>query len=207
MSVIDRLAAGLGRRDEVPNQELAKELREKNDTAGIGQLAVHLFDKDRNIANDCIKTLYEIGYTAPALIAEYSDSYVKLLGSKNNRMVWGAMIALSTVAALRADELYPYTGLFAELLHTGSVITVDGAVRALAGIASGKPEYARKIFPILFDLLKTTRPKSVPQYCESILPAVSPDFRDEFIRVLRSREGDLSPTQLARVNKAIKKLG
>ncbi|OHD57192.1 MAG: hypothetical protein A2014_12920 [Spirochaetes bacterium GWF1_49_6] len=207
MSAIDRLAASLGRRDEVPNQELAKELREKNDTAGIGEIAVHLFDKDKNIANDCIKTLYEIGYAAPALIAEYSDSYVKLLKSKNNRMVWGAMIALSTIAAIRADELYPHTNLFAELLNTGSVITVDGAVRVLAGIAAGKAEYARKIFPILFDLLKTTRPKSVPQYCESILPAVSPEFRDEFIRALRSRENDLSPTQSARVDKAIKKLG
>jgi hypothetical protein len=205
MSVIDKLATSLGRRDEVPNQELAKELREKDDRDGIRELAEHLFDKDKNIANDCIKTLYEIGYVKPELIADYYESYVKLLKSKNNRMVWGSMIALSTIAALRADGLFPHTDLFAELLNTGSVITVDGAVRVLAGIASGKTEYARKIFPVLFELLKTTRPKSVPQYCESILHAVSPEFKDGFVRVLRLREPDLSPTQAARVNKVIKK--
>ncbi|OHD54831.1 MAG: hypothetical protein A2Y33_02220 [Spirochaetes bacterium GWF1_51_8] len=205
--MIDKLATSLGRRDEVPNRELAKEIAAENDTAAVKELAEHLFDKDKNIAADCIKTLYETGYIKPELIAGHYESYIRLLKSKNNRMVWGAMIAMSTIAVIGADKLYPYTGIFAGLLKTGSVITIDCAVKTLAGIASAKPEYAHGVMPALFEHLRTTRPKDIAQHSESILPGVSPEFRDEFAGILRARESDLIPSQSARVKKVLKKLG
>ena len=42
MSVIDKLAYSLGRRDEVPNQELARDLAAKRDKAGIREIAENL---------------------------------------------------------------------------------------------------------------------------------------------------------------------
>ena len=43
MSVLDRLASSLHRRDEVPNQELARDLSAKKDKAGIREIAENLF--------------------------------------------------------------------------------------------------------------------------------------------------------------------
>jgi hypothetical protein len=42
--------------------------------------------------------LYELGYLAPELIADYVGDFIKLLKHENNRIDWGGMIALSTVA-------------------------------------------------------------------------------------------------------------
>ena len=61
MSVLDRLASSLGRRDEVPNQILAKQIVAKNDKVAVKELAENLSNKDKNIQSDCIKFLYVIG--------------------------------------------------------------------------------------------------------------------------------------------------
>ena len=95
MSALNRLASSLGRRDEVPNQELARDLAARKDKAGIREIAENLWNKDKNIQADCIKVLYEVGYLEPKLIADYAEDFVKLLRSKNNRLVWGGMTALA----------------------------------------------------------------------------------------------------------------
>lgn len=108
MSVLDQLACSLGHRDEVPNQELARCLAESEDSANIREVADGLQHKERAVQADCIKVLYEIGYLKPALIAPYASAFLKLLKSRNNRLVWGGMIALSTVGGLAANELFPH---------------------------------------------------------------------------------------------------
>ena len=45
MGYIDLIAFSLGRRDEVPNQELARKLADQKNEAGIKEIAGHLFDK------------------------------------------------------------------------------------------------------------------------------------------------------------------
>ena len=65
MSVLNRLASSLGRHDEIPNQELARNLAAKKDKAGIREIAENLWNKEKNIQADCIKVLYEIGYLNP----------------------------------------------------------------------------------------------------------------------------------------------
>src|SRR6266498_4365181 len=97
MSVLNHLASALGRRDEVPNQELARHLAANKDKAGIREIAENLWNKDKNIQADCIKVLYEVGYLEPKLITDYSEDFVKSLRSKNNRLVWGGMTALAEV--------------------------------------------------------------------------------------------------------------
>ena len=42
MSVLNRLATSLGRRDEVPNQELARDLAAKKDKVGVREIAENL---------------------------------------------------------------------------------------------------------------------------------------------------------------------
>ena len=82
MSVIGKLACSLNRRDEVPNQELAKELADKNDTHSIQELVENLSNKNKNIQSDCIKVLYEIALLKPQLVAIHIKEFISLLDNK-----------------------------------------------------------------------------------------------------------------------------
>ena len=204
MSVLNRLATSIGRRDEAPNQELARDLAAKKDKAGIREIAENLWNKDKKIQADCIKVLYEVGYSDPKLIADYADEFVKLLRSKNNRLVWGGMTALSEVARANPEGVFKHLTEIRKAMEAGSVITVDNAVKALAYTASAKAEYNRAIFPYLLKHLQTCRPKEVPQHSEKTLPAVNALNKAEFIKVLEKRMEDLSGSGLTRVKKVIK---
>src|SRR3990172_11069853 len=138
MSVLSRTSYFQNRRDEVPNQELAKALAETQDTGDIPEIAENLLNENQNVQSDCLKVMYEIGYIRPELIAAHVDDFLKLLKSKNNRLVWGSMIALSTVAGIKADEIFAHHGDIQEVMEKGSVITVDSGVKTLAIIASKK---------------------------------------------------------------------
>ncbi|MFZ5909776.1 MAG: hypothetical protein ACOYYU_07170 [Chloroflexota bacterium] len=203
MTILDQLACSLGRRDEVPNQELARQLAAARDAEGICEIAEALWHKDKNIQADCVKVLYEVGYLAPDLVAPYALDFLKLLKSRNNRLVWGGMIGLATVGALAAAELYPRWDEIRKAMDAGSVITKDAGVLALAGVASADPAYNREIFPYLLEHLRTCRPKDVPQHSEKTLPAVTTENKAAFITALEKRLEDLQGAQLKRVQKVI----
>jgi hypothetical protein len=52
MSILTKLASSLNRRDEVPNQELAKQIAKTNDTKGVKELFENLNNKSKGIQND-----------------------------------------------------------------------------------------------------------------------------------------------------------
>ncbi len=205
MSVIERIACKLGRDDEGPNVELALELAERADVEGIAEIAGHLVDRDRAVRSDCIKVLYEIGYRNPELIAPYADAFLGLLSDKQNRLVWGGMTALSTIAPLTAETLFPRVDEIVDAMRSGSVITVDHGVKTIAGIASTSSERNATLFPVLLDHLRTCRAKEVPQHAESTFVAVTSGNRAAFIEVLESREEEFTAPQAARVRKLIKR--
>lgn len=204
MSILNRLAHSLGRRDEVPNQELARELAAKKNKAGIKEIAENLWNKDKNIQADCIKVLYEVGEIEPDLIADYAEDFVKLLRSKNNRLAWGGMTALAEVAKANPEAVFKNLNAIKKAKETGSVITVDNAISTLAYTAAANDKYNAVIFPDLLDHLSNCRPKEVPQHSEKTLPAVNASNKADFIKVLEKRMEDLSGGGLTRVKKVIK---
>ena len=206
MSVLQRTAHLQGRRDEVPNQDLARELAAKKDRRGIREIAENLQNHDKNIQADCIKVLYEVGYIDPALVADFAEDFAVLLKSRNNRLVWGGMIGLSTVAAIRADVVQKHLGEIRDALSEGSVITVDAAVLTLARFASTSEKSRKVAVPLLIDHLMTCRPKDVPQHAEKSLPAVNRLNKKQFAAVLQTRLGDLSGSGLSRVKKVLKQV-
>jgi hypothetical protein len=207
MSVLNRLASSLGRRDEVPNQELAHDLAIRKDKAGVREIAENLWNKDKNIQADCIKVLYEIGSIEPNLIAEYTQDFAHLLRSRNNRLIWGGMTALGEVAKTNPDAVFKYVDEIKKAKETGSVITVDNAISTLAYTAAASDKYNKAIFPYLLKHLSDCRPKEVPQHAEKTLPAVNSSNKADFIKVLETRMEDLSGSGLARVKKVIKQTG
>jgi hypothetical protein len=206
MRVMDRIAYYQNRTDELPNQELAKELVESNNESGIAEIAINLWHGNPTVQSDCIKVLYEIGYLNPQLITPYLEDFLRLLNSKHNRLLWGSMLALSTIAPLEADALYFHRQEIIQVMESGSVITVDNAVKVLAAVAANNPAYNQEIFPVLLHHLEICRAKEVPQHSESTRIAVTPENQAAFVNVLEKRIPELSESQLARVKKVIKSL-
>ncbi len=206
MSVLKRLACMQGRKDEIPNQELARELASNADKAGIREIVENLRNEDKNIQFDCIKVLYEVGYLKPELIADYVPEFAQLLSSRHNRLVWGGMIALSTVYELRPKEMFENVEKIMQAMASGSVITVDNGVKVLARVAGAKEEYGKKIFPYLIEHLRCCRPKEVAQHAESILCAVNAENKKQYLAVLAERQEKLAPAQAARIKRIFKVL-
>jgi hypothetical protein len=206
MSVLKKIAFYQRRRDEVPNQLLARELAETCNKAGIAEIAANLRNKNRNVQSDCLKVLYEIGYLKPDLVADYTEDFLALLKSKNNRMVWGAMIALATVADKKPDSIYAKLGDVTTALEKGTLITQVWATKVLAKVAAANINYKKKIFPLLTTQLRTCLARDLPTHAESILPAIDAQKKPEFLKLLEVRKPEMTPSQLARLKKVLKAL-
>jgi hypothetical protein len=206
MSVLNKIAFYQNRRDEVSNQEVARELARTRNAADIREIAEALWNKEPNIQSDCLKVLYELGYLEPELIADYVDDFIKLLKHPNNRMVWGGMIALSTIASLQAEAIFPHVDEIKKTMETGSVITNDAGMRALAKIAARNEEYRDSIIPTLFDRFKNSRPVDAPRYAEFILGAIDRTNKAEFSGLLLKWIASASDSRLARLRKVLKQV-
>jgi len=206
MSVLKRIAYFQSRRDEVPNQDLARSLARTKNRAGIREIAENLHSSNRNIQSDCLKVLYEIGYLDPALIAGYADNFLDLLHSKNNRVVWGSMIALAMISPLQARAIGKRLDEVMKAIDAGSLITVVWGVKTLAGVASASRTYRARILPVLLRQLKTCLPRDVPTHTQSILPAVDESNRGKLLAALSSRLPDLSPAQTIRLRKVLRQI-
>jgi hypothetical protein len=204
MSVLNRLACSQKRRDEVPNQELAAALTKTKDRKGIREVANNLWNDSAQVQSDCLKVLYEIGYLNPALIAAHADDFLDLLASNNNRLVWGAMIALSTIAPLQAAEIYKRRSAILTAMERGSVITIDNAVKTLALVAAANDRRCKELFPVLLAHLQRCRPKEIPQHSEKALPAVTARNKASFVEILENRLSEMTAAQVRRVKRVIK---
>jgi len=207
MSVLEKLATSLGRRDEVPNQELARRIAHERNTAAVQELVDNLAHKNKAIQSDCIKVLYEIGGVNPDLIAKYYREFGKLLESKHNRLVWGAMIALDTIALKEAKAIYGMLSLILRVADSsGSVIARDHAVGILVKLGTLKP-YKRNSVALLIEQLMSCPNNQFAMYVEMSVPAIDADNRKRFRQVMETRLPELEKdSQKKRVEKVLKKL-
>lgn len=204
--MIEKIACNLGRNDEEPNISLAVLLSDTKDKEGIREIVQGLKDKKKVVANDCIKVLYEIGERTPELISEYVLDFIGLLESKNNRLVWGGMTALSQIVYLKHEEIFNNFDMIKKAYKTGSVITVDNAVSVLAKLCKTNEKYEKAIFDEIINHLMTCRPKEVPQHSERAFICVNKDNSKKFMDVLLKRRESLTESQKKRVDKLIRRI-
>ncbi len=203
---MDKLASSLKRRDEAPNVKLAESIVLKNDKKAIADLVGNLANKDRQIQSDCIKVLYEIGERKPKLIAQFAEEFSSLLDNKNNRLAWGAMTALDSVALEAPAKTRRMLPRIIEAANRGSVISRDHAVSILTKLTSRK-EYADQVMPLLVNQLRHSPSNQLPMYAENAINVITEKNRDLFLRTLRSRLGDIQKeSKRMRVEKVIAKL-
>ena len=205
MSILNKLASALDRRDELPNEELAKQIADKNDNEAVKKLVANLSNKSKDIQNDCIKVLYEIGERKPALIAAYAKEFIDLLDSRNNRLQWGAMTAINTITLENPKLIYGSLSKIIAAADNGSVITKDHAVNILISLCSLK-QYTENAFSLLIEQLLNSPTNQLPMYAEKAIPVINEKNKQLFVKALASRINDIGKeTKRKRVEKVIKK--
>lgn len=206
MTVIDKLATSLNRRDEVPNQELAKKIADSNNEKAVKELVENLNNKNKGIQNDCIKVLYETGALKPKLISAFAKEFITLLDNKNNRLQWGAMTALNTITNENPKAIHSALSKIIATADKGSVITNDHCVGILIKLCA-KKEYADDAFFLLIERLKNCPTNQLPMYAENALPIITEKTKKDFVKTLTSRLDEIEKdTKRLRVEKVIKKV-
>ena len=163
-------------------------------------------NKNKNIQSDCIKTLYETGYLNPELIADYYAEFIKLLTSKNNRLVWGGMIALSTITDLEHKEIFAVLGKIMETVEKGSVITIDCGIEILARL-NRHGNYFNTTDPLLIEQLWKCPIKQLPMYIEKSLVSIQKGNKAIYQTIIEQRKSECDKdSQTKRLDKSLKQI-
>lgn len=206
MTVLNKLATSLGRRDEVPNEDLAQEIAGSKNAGAVKELIENLTSTDNNIANDCIKVLYEVGERNPKLIMGYTKEFGALLGSNNNRLVWGSMTALDAVARFNPNGVHDLMREILTAAEGESVIARDHAVGILVKLASVR-EYRSEALAALLGQLRGSPVNQLPMYAEMSEQAFQETHKKDFSKVLRARSKEFKKeSQKKRIDKVLKRL-
>lgn len=202
--LLNRLGYLQTRRDRTPNLDLARDLVARDDKAGIQEIAENIWNENKNIHSDCIVVMYEIGIIDPNLITQYADDFIKLLKSKHQNMVRGAIFALAEIAKVKPEFTFKHLDEIKKTKDAVSDIAVDKSISALAYTAAANEEYNKTIFPYLLNHLSTCYFKEVSEHAERILPAVNEINKTEFIKSLNRRIDELSGSDFTRLKKIIR---
>jgi hypothetical protein len=206
MSILPLLASSLGRADEEPNISLATAIAASDNTHAIRELVEVLNGKDQALKSDALKTLYEVGYRTPALIAPYIAQFKNLLTNPNNRLVWGAMCAIDGIASVKPEAVYMMLPQIMQAIDKGSVITRDHAVKALVKLAA-EERFAKSTLPLLLEQLRTCPVNQLPTYAELVGSVVSNKHAQETATILETRLAHIEQAaKRKRIEKVLKKL-
>ncbi len=207
MSYINKIAYYRNIRNEEPNKELAEELASSSDTIGIDEIASFLNDKNSSVASDCLAVLYHVGYVRPDLIEKFTETFLNMLDSKKNRMVWGSMIALSTIAPLKKDFLFGFYDKILKVTKEGSLITEVWGIKTIVKIISGNDEYKKVGMADIFRFVEDCRPIDFCKRVETVLEVVNtPKELEDFKTLIEEKKQELSESQLKKLNTILKKV-
>jgi hypothetical protein len=207
MSVLNQLASALGIRSEVPNQQLAAKIVAADDKAAVKELVENLQNKKKDIQSNCIKVLYEIGEKKSKLISEFAQEFIKQLDSKNPRMVWGAMSALSAIAAEVPKELFDALPKIMHMAdHSGSVIARDHAMYIMGKLALDD-RYYDDCFALITEQLMKAPVNQFPMYCEITGPVIRDKDKQVYRQILEERLKDIEQEpKRKRIEKVLKRI-
>jgi hypothetical protein len=206
MNVINKLSSSLGQKGNDANIALAKEIVETENSDEIKELVENLKNKDKKIQADCIKTLYEIAYIKPDLIASYYSEFLGLISNKNNRLVWGGMIALMTITDLKSKELFTSLDLISDTVNQGSTITIDSGVEIYAKL-NKYSEYQDKVENLLIDQLWKCPIKQLPKYMEKSIISITEWNKEIYKKIMNERKPECErDSQVKRLDKVLKQI-
>ena len=200
------LSSSQGLKGNEANISLAREILASDNQIAVKELVENLSNKNKNIQSDCIKTLYEIGYLKPELIADYHGDFIKLLTSKNNRLIWGGMIALSTITDLKHTEIFASLNTIMDTVNRGSVIAIDAGVEILARL-NKYAKYFNVTEPLLMEQLWKCPIKQLPMYIEKSIASIGKDGKEIYLTLIERRKKECDNySQVKRLEKSFNQI-
>lgn len=188
--VYPRLGAVLGVRDTKADIALGQDIAARGAADELAGL-VELLDEPA-VASSAIKAIYECGYLAPTLLAPHLPRFRALLDSRNNRMVWGGMIAIWCVARAEPEAVWAHREHLEAALRNGTVITQMSAVQALCAVAASDTAKAGALQAWFEEVLETIGSKQLLGAAELILPVATE--RKHLVGSLLDRGDELTTT-------------
>ena len=206
MTVINQLSSSLKQKGNDANIALANEIAETENDDAIKELVENLKNKDKKIQADCIKTLYETAYIKPDLIKSYYSEFLELLSNKNNRLVWGGMIALMTITDLKNKELFASLDLISDTVNKGSTITIDSGVEIYAKL-NKYSTYQGKVENLLIDQLWKCPIKQLPKYMEKSIISITKRNKEIYKKIIHERKPECErDSQAKRLDKVLNQI-
>jgi hypothetical protein len=207
MSILDRLACAMGRRDEEPNVALARALAGSGAAEDVAALADALATAPRSVRHDAIKALYELGALRPEMIHPHADAFLAAMNGSDNRLVWGALAALDTLAAHDPALIAAHLPAILDAAERGSVIAKDKAVSMLATLAALPGPAAPVAWAALLATLRGAAVNQIAMYAEATLRAAPMNDPAALAAVVRARlESIATPARRARLEKVLRRL-
>lgn len=200
------LASVMGRGDEGPNIQLAEKICKTKDGPAVKLLMSLLGHKKTAVRNDVIKVLYEIGTRKPDMIIPYAKDFLALLHHKDNRMIWGAMNALSAISEFKPELLAKDLPSILDAMDSGSVITRDHGIYILCNVSRIKKHH-EDCMELLLEQIEKAPVNQVPMYAEKTAEVISKPFISRFKKVLQARKDVYSiESKKKRLEKLIRNL-
>jgi len=196
MGIAEELASSVGRRDEQPNFWVAEDLADDPDAEAVAELVAILAGEDPDLAADAATALYRLAELDPAQVVPHVAAVAALLGSRRNRLVWGATVILRGVAIAHPDAVAPHVDALARAVAAGTVITQDHGVGALA--ATRVP----RALDAALEHLRTCGYHYVPLRAERVAPFVG-DRWEEFRDAVEARLPEQNPGGAKRIRRLL----
>ncbi len=201
MNYIKEISFYMNDRSEDSNKKLASRIVDENLNDAVNEIATYLFDKNKTIASDCIAVLYHVGYEKPEMIYKLTEVFFNLLSNRNNRMVWGAMIALTTISTIAPKEIHSNIEKIYKAFNEGSLITQIWAYKSIVNISSN-PSYYDIYIDFLLDVLEKTRPVDFTKRATLVGEIVRDNNKKRYLTILEEKE-DLSKSSSRIIQKLI----
>ena len=121
-------------------------------------------------------------------------------------MVWGGMIALSTIVDLKHYEIFSNLQTIIDTVKKGSVITIDCGVIIFAHLTK-YGEYFSMTNTLLMEQLNICPIKQLPMYAERSLICIDEKNESEFVSIINRRITECTKeSQKVRLIKVLKKI-
>lgn len=152
VAILDRLSSQTGDRTEASNREVAILCLGKPEQ--LAEIARGLEGQDAALAGDCAEVMTLVAEARPDIVAPYAQALAALIASKNTRVRWEAMHALSLLADLQPRVIGRLLPKLLDIVKNDkSVIVRDHAVDAVGKYAKTGRKAAQAARPILIEAL------------------------------------------------------
>lgn len=203
-----RFAGALGRKDFGANVELAEEIAESEDAAALREVLASVESGKRREAQDAIHVAFAVGERAPGLLVPHMDELVDTLHERDNRLVWGAVYALSTLVGTVPERCFEALPHVLDAAARSTVIAKYRALMILVGLAEDARYYA-EVAPLLVAHVRAAAVNQLPTFADRAEGCLRGAERAGLAAVLHERLGELAPypAKVRTVERVLARLG